>query len=217
MTKNNVSLQRREREREEMQEKILRAAMKLFLSEGYEGVTIRRLADEISYTPGAIYSYFQDKEEICFTLHERAFNKLIEQMLPIMHVGDPRERLLAMGRLYIRFALEHKELYDLMFIMSAPIAKMIESRWDCGTRAFELLLHTVEECITAGYFSGDDARVIAFAYWAFVHGCVSLLVRERVIMIPPEEREYVLHSAYEWMMSWVMQQQPSKKTHRVTL
>jgi AcrR family transcriptional regulator len=198
--KNTRSKERREREREEMQEKILAAAMHLFLSEGYDSVTIRRIADEVSYTPGAIYSYFADKEEIVFELCNRAAAILNGMFKPLMLVAHPFERLMALGRVYMQFALEHRNYYDLMFIMSAPAPKMVEKGWEEGLKAFYMLRQTVQECIDAGHLPPTDADIAAFSMWSFVHGGVSLFIRSRMHMIPEEQHESILYGSLSFML-----------------
>ncbi len=200
MAKNLKSTQRREREREEMQERILSAAMRLFISEGYESVTIRRIADEVEYTPGAIYSYFADKDEIVFALCKKAAELLNGLFKPLMLVANPFERLTAIGRVYMQFALEHRSYYDLMFIMSAPAPKMVEEGWDEGFQAFYMLRETVQECMDAGYLPKTDANIAAFAMWSLVHGSVSLFIRQRLHMIPEEQHEVILHGSLGFMM-----------------
>ena len=114
MAKNIKSIQRREREREELREQILSAAMNILVSEGYEAVTIRRLANEIEYTPGALYSYFKDKDEIVFALVVRAAQHLNKVFQAQESLPNPLERLWAIGRAYLKFAMEHQEYYDLL-------------------------------------------------------------------------------------------------------
>ena len=62
--------ERRQRERTEIRERILDAALEVFATEGVEGVTMRALADAIEYTPPVIYAHFRDKdaiiEELCY-------------------------------------------------------------------------------------------------------------------------------------------------------
>ena len=60
--------ERREKEIESMKNAILEAAIKIIIDEGYENLTMRKLADAIDYTPTAIYSYYKDKAEIVFDI-----------------------------------------------------------------------------------------------------------------------------------------------------
>ena len=62
--------ERQSRERDTVRRKILNAARTLFLNEGYANVSMRKIAEQIEYSPGAIYSYFTSKEDIFFALAE---------------------------------------------------------------------------------------------------------------------------------------------------
>jgi AcrR family transcriptional regulator len=204
MAKNIKSVQRREREREEMRERVLNVAMTILVKEGYEAVTIRRLADEIAYTPGALYSYFKDKEAIVFALVVRAAQHLNAVFHAVESLPNPLERLWAIGRAYLKFAMEHQESYDLLFIMSTPITKIEETEFAEGYTAFIILRKTVNDCMEHGYLPRADADVAAFALWSFVHGSVSLMIRKRLAIIPEEKYQDLLEGAYNFLMSSMM-------------
>jgi AcrR family transcriptional regulator len=208
MAKSIKSLQRREREREELREQILDVAMNILIKEGYDAVTIRRLADEIAYTPGALYSYFKDKEEIVFALVLRASRHLASVFRAVETIANPLERLWAIGRAYIKFAMEHPEYYDLMFIMSTPIQKMTEAEFTEGHAPFHILRSTVHDCMQHGYLPRADDDAAAFAMWSFVHGSVSLVIRKRLTMIPEEQYQGLLDGAFNFLMSAMMPKHP---------
>jgi AcrR family transcriptional regulator len=191
------SEQRRERDRQEMRDSILRAAMKLFLEESFEKTTMRRIAEAIDYTPGTLYWYFKDKDEIVYALHQRGFEMLFARQQPTMAIADPVERLRALAGVYIDFALENPQYYDLMFINSAT-ARCIErdEEWKVGEAAFGVLRETMRQIIEAGRMRGTaDPDVAAYACWAAVHGIASLLIRNRTGMLPEADRERILREA----------------------
>src|SRR4029079_4250593 len=68
--------ERHEREREAVARAILDAARDLFVAEGYQNVSIRKIAEKIEYSPAAIYSYFPSKDDICLALTEEGFRML---------------------------------------------------------------------------------------------------------------------------------------------
>src|SRR3954466_11246982 len=76
--------ERQSREREAVRRSILAAARTLFLAEGYANVSMRKIADQIEYSPGAIYSYFASKEDIFFALAEEGLQFLRQHC-----VSDP--------------------------------------------------------------------------------------------------------------------------------
>src|SRR5689334_7956418 len=95
---------RRTREKEELRDKILDAARELFVGEGYERVTMRKIAERIEYSPTAIYLHFPDKLAVMRALCDRDFLSLAKQFQKIAKEKDPIERLRRVGRAYTAFA-----------------------------------------------------------------------------------------------------------------
>lgn len=192
-------LERKEREREEMRKLILEAAQKLFLANGYEKVSIRNIADEIEYSPATIYLYYKDKNELFFALHQQAFQKLISEFAPIAGIEDPMDKLTAMGRLYIQFAFDNPELYDLMFIMTAPIEALEcrEDVWEDGHQAFRVLQIVVQQCIDIGEIKHPNAEQASLMIWSMVHGLTALFLRKRMDMFGAADKKQLMDGAYD--------------------
>src|SRR5688572_14608016 len=108
--------ERREREREEIRSKILEAARELFATEGYERVTMRRVAEVIEYSPTAIYHHFKDKDDLVKSLCEADFTRLLAVFQAHKPPKDPIEWIRQLGRGYARFGLEHPNQYRFMFL-----------------------------------------------------------------------------------------------------
>jgi len=176
---------RKERQKEELKAKILQAAKALFMQKGFEDTSIRNIAEKIEYSPTTIYLYFKDKDDIFFELHKEGFILLNQYFRPLSHVSNPFERLKAINKAYINFALENGELYDLMFIIRSPINSIDkgDSKWEEGDRAFAFLVNTIQECLDKGYFPGMQPEVLAFTVWSMVHGIVSLEIRNRCSVV----------------------------------
>lgn len=191
-------IERKEREREEMRKLILDAARKLFLENGFEKVSIRNIADEIEYSPATIYLYYKDKNELFFALHQTAFTKLIEEFAPIAQLEQPIDQLTEMGRLYLQFAFENPELYDLMFIMIAPIETLEcrEDVWEDGHRAFGVLQQVVQACIDTGAINHTNAEQAALMIWSSVHGLAALHLRRRLSMFGEERIKTIMDETY---------------------
>ncbi|MBD2699092.1 TetR/AcrR family transcriptional regulator [Spirosoma sp. BT702] len=197
-------VERKEREREEMRKLILEGAQKLFLTNGFDKVSIRNIADEIEYSPATIYLYFKDKNELFFSLHQKAFLKLIDEFTPIATIQDPMETLIEMGRIYLRFAFENPELYDLMFIMTAPIDTLAcrDDVWEDGHRAFGLLQLVVQRCIDAGAIKHPNAEQAGLMIWSTVHGLVALHLRKRMSMFE-EDAQKLLDNVFELFIATI--------------
>ena len=192
--------ERKEREKKGMRKRILETAMKLFLKDGFGRITMRRIAEKIEYSPATIYSHFKDKDEILYALHSEGFEELYKRQQAILTVKDPLKRLHRHGEIYLTFALEKPEYYDLMFIMRNPAKKIKEQKaWDIGLRSYEFLKKNVEECMKAEVLPRADADVATFSLWAHVHGIASLIIRDRCIMFPQEHLNAMVQGALDFM------------------
>ena len=112
--------ERQEREREAVSRAILDAARDLFVAEGYQNVSIRKIADRIEYSPAAIYSYFPSKDDIFFALAEEGFLLLFESAhqdgTADPHAANPIEGVRAAFWHFYQFSRKHPEYFALMFI-----------------------------------------------------------------------------------------------------
>ena len=161
---------------------ILDASMKLFVEEGFESVTIRKIADLIEYSPTTIYLYFKDKNEIFYQLHELGFQKMGQMNSSLDTIKNPLTRLYKMGENYIEFGLTHPEFYDIMFISRAPmqvLEAMDNCDWKYGEAALHALMATVDECMQKKFIRKQNVQVVSMAIWGMVHGLVSLQIRSR--------------------------------------
>lgn len=191
---------RKAREKEALKSLILRGAKKLFLERGIEQTTIRNIADEIDYSVGTVYVYFKDKNAILHDLHSIGFQELGGYFKELFTVKDPMERLRKMGIMYLKFAMENHEMYDLMFIVKAPM-EFIESsekeEWNEGVGTFGALKSTVEECIDRGHFKGHSAESLSFMIWGLVHGMCSLEIRQRTKGVKFSNPDQILYQGYQ--------------------
>ena len=183
--------ERKEKQKLEIRKLILDASMKLFVEEGFDNVSIRKIADLIEYSPTTVYLYFKDKDEIFFSLHDIGFQKMLELNRNLDNIENPLLRLHKMGENYINFGMENPEYYELMFIQREPMKKLTGCEWENGDAALTRLRDTVIECIEKGYIAKGDAQLVSLSVWSTVHGLVSLAIRERMEKFVPQ-KEYIL-------------------------
>ncbi|HLI09603.1 MAG TPA: TetR/AcrR family transcriptional regulator, partial [Ktedonobacteraceae bacterium] len=113
-----ASRRRREAEKKELRQAILEAAGKLFLEQGYEGFSLRQVAELIGYTPTTIYLYFANKDALLFALLDEAFDRFEVALRRAYESSDePLARLEALGHAYVRFGLENPQHYQIMFVV----------------------------------------------------------------------------------------------------
>lgn len=199
-------VERKEREREEMRELILEAARKLFLAQGFDKTSIRNIAEAIEYSPATIYLYYKDKNELLYSLHEAGFQKMMQEFASVAAIKDPFDKLVALGKQYLDFAMANPELYDLMFIMDAPMETLScrEEEWDEGARSFEFLKITIAECIEAGYFkSTTDIDNVSLTIWSFMHGLLSLHLRKRMAFFKDNREMERIQEAFKLFVEMI--------------
>ncbi len=194
-------IERKEREKKEMRQAILDAALHLFREKGYDAVSIRNIAEAIEYSPATIYLYFKDKNDIFFALQYEAAAVKRDHLLPVASIEDPWERLTEFGRRYIDFGMKHPGLYDLLFIIRAPMESLENQEcWALGLSVHQFFEDTVQACIDARYFKSTDTKTIAYTLWCHAHGLVSLFVRDRMRMYPAEQREEMARKSFAMLL-----------------
>jgi AcrR family transcriptional regulator len=173
--------ERRAREKEELRQEILDAARELFAKEGYENVSMRKIAEKIDYSPTTIYLYFEDKHEMFHSICEETFAKLVKEFEEIeASTSDPIEQLKRAGHAYIEFGLSHPNHYKVAFMGVGHPARAEEHKFDyqgsTGEKCFMHLRGIVERCVQQGKFRPLDLDATSQALWAVVHGITSLLI-----------------------------------------
>jgi AcrR family transcriptional regulator len=169
-------------------EEILQAAKELFLEEGYDHTTIRRIADRVGISAPALYLYFQDKEALLLALCDQTFEHLVQAISEIERtVADPLDRIRRFGEAYARFGLSHPGEYRLVFLG----ANIPESMRKVGHRAatddpntpgvkgalvFGRLVAILAQAEAAGVKLNYPPDTCAELCWMAVHGLVAALI-----------------------------------------
>lgn len=197
--------ERKEKHQQEIRKMILDASMKLFVEEGFENVSIRKIADLIEYSPTTVYLYFKDKNEILYNLHELGFQKMAEYNISLWDIKNPLLRLHKMGENYIRFGLNNPEFYDLMFIQVAPmdaLETMKDCDWKSGDVALGKLKECLAECMERKLIAPGDVNAVSMAIWAMVHGLVSLAIRNRFQkLVTQDEMLPMMQQSLNWLLN----------------
>ncbi len=171
--------ERRERQKQAVRQEILDAARELFIKDGYENVTMRKIAEKIEYSPTTIYLHFNDKADLVRFLCEEAFVKLVDMFEKLGEdLSDPLLALKRCGRAYVDFGLKYPNDYRVTFMMSLkPQTPEDYLREDSmGMKAYGYLRKIVEECIRQGKFKGAELESTTQSMWITVHGITSLII-----------------------------------------
>jgi AcrR family transcriptional regulator len=202
-----LSKQRRERERQELREKIFDAARELFANHGYEAVTLRKVAETINYSPTTIYLHYEDKDSLIREIVAHDFRDYARGFSVCATIEDPWQKLLCAGRTYVNWGIAHPYHYWMMF-MSLPTnteanKKLVEPLDDPSIHDTYILLQSiVREAITAGCFHPDfsDEELVVQMLWAGMHGIVSMHIAKgrdaRISWKPVEEITEAMMNAF---------------------
>jgi AcrR family transcriptional regulator len=199
--------ERRARQKKYLRQEILDAASELFVKNGYENVSMRRIAEKIEYSPTTIYLYFRDKTELLAQVCQETFARLSQVLAKILEQpGDPVERLKRGLLAYIKFGLENPHHYRATFMMPIPEGFEHEKHKgadSAGMQAFDFLRRSVFDCIAAGKFRKVDPETISQTLWAGVHGVTALLIMNWKDF-PFVERDKLIHSTVDTLVAGVL-------------
>jgi len=168
---------RRERERQELRRAILAAAREIAVREGWQAVTIRKVAERIEYSPPMIYQYFASKADLLLALLREGFAELTERLRAAQGTTPtaPEESLARVAEAYWSFAWERPELYQVMHgLGGVPFgtdATPPEAR-----AAFAALRDAVRP-VVGDAAALDDAVDL---FWGALHGLVALAMSGRI-------------------------------------
>jgi AcrR family transcriptional regulator len=172
--------QRRDRERARARETILAAARELARAEGWEAVTMRRLADRIEYSANFAYRYFAGRDDILLALVRDGFARLRAAMADAAGAPGPepaavRAAVHRAARAYLRFALDEPEVYRLMYGLGGVHVAAAEA-WREGQAVGDVL----GGLLAAAGVADPDAAVLRM--WGLAHGLVALRAVGRLVV-----------------------------------
>jgi AcrR family transcriptional regulator len=159
-----------------VQSEILKAAREIFVKEGYDGFSMRILADRIGYSPAATYRHFKSKAEIFQRLADESFLALMQASdgVKLIESEDPVNRLKRGMLAYVDFGLQNPDQYRVAFLLYRSDATEAPK----PTAAYAGLKRRVQVCIEAGRFRAENTELMAQSLWAAVHGITSLLIQK---------------------------------------
>lgn len=174
-------LERKQREKQLLKSRIIDTATKMFIKKGFESTSIRKIANEIEYSPATIYLYFENKDELFTTIQENAFQKFYEKLNEFNFIKDPMGRLRSLATSYVSFAIENPGLYNLMFVLASPLNNLESKKdWKHGKEFFTLLKSHISACNEKNLIRKVVPEEGAMMFWSFIHGLSTLYINQRL-------------------------------------
>lgn len=167
-------LERRLRQKVEVKTSILQAAWQLVLEEGWQALSIRKIADAIEYSVPVIYSHFENKDAILMEFTKEGFHLLTEEVIRQRDSQPEASRQLeAIAQGYWNFAFDHKEFYQLMFGLGIPRCEEVKQVNEMK-KFSNALIGVIQEAISTSKNPEVDAFLKFHTYWSILHGLVSI-------------------------------------------
>jgi AcrR family transcriptional regulator len=171
--------ERRQRHRASLRREILDAATQLFVEEGSRGVTMRRVAERIEYSPTTIYLHFKDKNELLAAVCEETFSRLAGKLERLRKTASSPLVYLREGlRTFVDFGLAHPAQYAIAFMSPSPRPGQEDAAFEhaSSSRVFDALRQGVHACAENGDIHTANVDMTAQALWAAAHGLTSLFI-----------------------------------------
>ena len=161
--------------------RILAAAREILDREGLAAIAMRPVADRVGITPMAIYRHYSDRANLLNAIADEGFRELAARMQALPLKGSVEARLMQLGDMFVEFALQFPNLYDLMFLAPREGARLYPRDFKAGrSPTFSPSVKLLEEAMRIGELRRDDPLEIAFEISALSHGLIVLYRGGRV-------------------------------------
>ena len=166
--------ERKERQRREVRESILQSAWQLVHEEGWQNLSIRKIADAIEYSVPVVYDHFDNKEAILSEFNRKGFKLLGDQLSEAKAKHKKTEaQLEAIAYAYWDFAFRNKEYYQLMYGLGMPTCESLTKVPELSS--FINVIHsTIDEIIKSGKHPSTESFMKVHSFWSMIHGLVSI-------------------------------------------
>lgn len=170
--------------------RILAAACELYLAEGLDGFSMRKLGRRVGVTAPALYRHFASREDVLMALVSESHRVLGQYLYRALSGRTPEERMSLAGEGYLDFALENPRLYDILHLSPSVLGidtfpQEVEDD-ACATGQF--WMDRVRESMGAGLLRESDPEGLGVTLWAHAHGLISLYLRGSLEMSEAEFR-----------------------------
>ena len=163
-------------ESRETETAILEAARNLLAEGGLEALSMRAVASQVGLSATAIYHWFEGKEDLVDRVVQHGFKRSEAYMWKAIEELPPgsMDRVAALGEAYIRFALENREYFKIIFAIQNPAPRNIDDV--PGQGGYRVLRQCVIEAMDAGNIRRTDPDMVVLFLWSVVHGLVTIFM-----------------------------------------
>ncbi|MXV51285.1 TetR family transcriptional regulator [Pedobacter sp. HMF7647] len=169
-------VERRKRQRDEVKSDIISTAWEMVKKEGWNSLSIRKIADAIEYSVPVIYDHFENKEAILLEFAKKGFRQLSTMIIKAKQQHEaPAEQIRAMADAYWDFALNNIELYQLMFGINMACCEISKAMPE-QEKFREIVMEPINEMLGTEGRNNTNACLKYHTFWSIMHGLISIKI-----------------------------------------
>jgi AcrR family transcriptional regulator len=190
--------ERRLRQKDEVRASILETAWNIVREEGWQFLSIRKIADAIEYSVPVIYDHFANKEAILLEFGKQGFDLLAKKMCEAKRTTeDPGEQIKAMADAYWNFAFKNKEYYQLMFGLGIACCETDKCLPESITFR-DLVMEPITKLLAENNNNKQINSCLKYhTFWSVIHGLISIKMTANTAEVADELNKMVLDDAID--------------------
>lgn len=160
---------------DDLRQRISEAAQQLFVEEGLDGVSMRKVAEKAGVSAPAIYRHYENKDDLLQEIIDQGLRTLETYLAPALEAPTPLERINRLADRFLDFAVEQPRYFEFAFMI--PSRSMVDVRTELTERnwvTFNMAVEQIGACMEAGIFKKDDPLGTGITIWSAVYGMVAL-------------------------------------------
>lgn len=161
---------------------LIKAGIEILVKEGVGGLSLRKVASCAGVSHSAPYSHFRDKQSLIAAITTESFRQLYDELREAIapFSGDPKRQLTAGALAYAQFALDHTDMFKIMFSGVLEKEKDYPAYVEATRQTFSQVVEVIKACQEAGVLRPSQPEVMAVSVWGQVHGIVSLALEGQI-------------------------------------
>ena len=193
-----------------LRNEILEVSRDLLVEHGFGKLSMRNIAKRANVTATSIYLHFDNKDDLLLTLIEKSIEHLKENLIrEINSSKDLIQQLEDLAMAYIRFALEHPQEYEIIYMVRPEeMPRYPKEKFQQIRSAYELLAEIIEEGQKKELIDVENSKISAYTLWAQLHGVVSVILSKRLDTRIPQE-EFIDQAIEHIIQGFVIQKTPA--------
>lgn len=208
-------VERRQREQQELKQRIVDTAREIARDEGWSNVSLRKVADRIEYSHAALYVYFESKEALFVEVLREGFRLLLQDLQVAKasaHSSD--EALHNVASAYWRFAWRSPELYKVMYGLDGVPFGVTETRVE-GQQIGDAVAEVVHACLEDHNKPIVRVQEKVALLWSTVHGLVALAMAGRLMEDARQQVALVEQTVSSTLVAWLHEDEtlPAQERH----